>query len=1183
MNGTFELRTALDRVGLRYRHLQFLGGLSVGWLALAGLGALLPRTEASADGLAIAAGIVAFGWWLVCRRAGRDPRWVARRIEARHPDLAAGLLAAVEQQPEADGRFGFLQHSVIESALAHKRAHDWADVVPAARLNVARAAMALSATVLVIVGVTLALSRPSTTELGATASAQAGSSVVVEVDPGHAQIERGSPLLVIAKFPGAIPAEATLVAEAATAPKLERTMTRSLDDPTFAGHIPAVENEMTYRVEFPGGESESFRVTVYEHPELKRVDAALDFPAYTGLPQKKVADVRHVTAVEGTTATVDFRLNKAVVEAKLVDEEKRELPLVLADAEKHVYRATLKLVDSRRYSVKLKDADGRTNKLPADFAVNVTRNLPPTVSVPRPGRDSRVSPLEELAVKADLKDDYGLVRFGISVVAPDQTTKEIVLGETTAKRAQPDHMLDFEGMKAQPDQVVSYHFWAEDIGPDGQRRRASGDLYFAEVRHFEEIFRQGEQQSREQQEREQQQREQGQGGNAEQAEQLSEMQKQIVAAIWKLVRREIGPKPTEKFAEDVDVVRQSQKAIIEKAGELAEKLQAAESIQHLERATKFMAETETKLSAATTKSLAPALAAAQAAYQALLKLRAREFEVTRNNSRQRQNSRSAQSSSRSPSQRQLSQLDLANEENRYETQNSAKAQQERQTQRDREQRENQELADRLKELSRRQTDLTDRVKELQAALEQAADAKKKEELQQQLKRLRDQQQQALRDADELQQKLEGQENREKSADARQQLEQGRENIRQAAEALEKGRLSQAVNEGTRAARQLDELRDQLKRDSANRFGDEMRELRQQARQLDEQQKDLTKQLDDRKPAAKPALRDEGQQKIEKGLEEQKKSFDRIAERIQKTVREAEQPEPLLAQGLYDTARKAAEQKVGESLDHARRLAAAGATPDAADAARKAAAGTDELRKGVEKAAEGVLGGQTEALKRAKRELDELSEQFDRELAQATGRQPRERKGENPQPKEAPKPGQQGQPNRPMPGAQQAQGGERGQPNQPIPGTQQAQGGSSMRRNLNDPPMPGQRQTGGERTGQGSAGGGGPVREEGFREWYDRLRSAEELIEDPALRAEAAAIRDRVRSAREEFKRHAKEPDWKKLERMVSKPLNELRQRVAEEVRRREKPDSLVPIDRDPVPPEFAEGVRKYYERLGEKR
>ncbi len=58
--------------------------------------------------------------------------------------------------------------------------------------------------------------------------------------------------------------------------------------------------------------------------------------------------------------------------------------------------------------------------------------------------------------------------------------------------------------------------------------------------------------------------------------------------------------------------------------------------------------------------------------------------------------------------------------------------------------------------------------------------------------------------------------------------------------------------------------------------------------------------------------------------------------------------------------------------------------------------------------------------------------------------------------------------------------------------------------------------------------GGPIREEGFREFYDRLRGAEDLIDDPTLRAEAARIRERVRAAREEFKRHAKEPDWKQL-------------------------------------------------------
>jgi hypothetical protein len=114
----------------------------------------------------------------------------------------------------------------------------------------------------------------------------------------------------------------------------------------------------------------------------------------------------------------------------------------------------------------------------------------------------------------------------------------------------------------------------------------------------------------------------------------------------------------------------------------------------------------------------------------------------------------------------------------------------------------------------------------------------------------------------------------------------------------------------------------------------------------------------------------------------------------------------------------------------------------------------------------------------------------------------------------------------------------------------------------------------------SNGQRGPITGEGFREWSDRMRDVEELLEDPALRAEASRIRDSVRGAREEFKRHSKVPDWTKMKGLVAEPIAELRDRIAEEVRRREAPDSLVPIDRDPVPPRFAEGLRRYFERLG---
>ncbi len=147
-----------------------------------------------------------------------------------------------------------------------------------------------------------------------------------------------------------------------------------------------------------------------------------------------------------------------------------------------------------------------------------------------------------------------------------------------------EHLLDFESFKAAPDQLLTYFFWAEDIGPDGQPRRSSGDMFFAEVRHFEEIFRQGEQPPEGSAQNEQQQ---GEEGNAQQSDKLAELQKEIINGTWKLVRRETSAKPSAKFVEDGKVLQESQKAVIEQAGQLGGRLQDAASKASLEQATKF--------------------------------------------------------------------------------------------------------------------------------------------------------------------------------------------------------------------------------------------------------------------------------------------------------------------------------------------------------------------------------------------------------------------------------------------------------------------------------------------------------------------------------------------------------------------------------------------------------------------
>ncbi|MCA9212785.1 MAG: hypothetical protein KDB27_06965, partial [Planctomycetales bacterium] len=92
---------------------------------------------------------------------------------------------------------------------------------------------------------------------------------------------------------------------------------------------------------------------------------------------------------------------------------------------------------------------------------------------------------------------------------------------------------------------------------------------------------------------------------------------------------------------------------------------------------------------------------------------------------------------------------------------------------------------------------------------------------------------------------------------------------------------------------------------------------------------------------------------------------------------------------------------------------------------------------------------------------------------------------------------------------------------------------------------------------------------------------EEMIEDPRLAAEAAQIRDRARGFRQEFTRHSEEPKWNLVRELVAAPLQELHQKVSQELLRRSaKKNEVVPIDRDPVPKQFSRHVDLYYEQLG---
>ncbi len=1133
------LKPPFERVAARRRQLQFWSKLAACWLAAALFGLALIglqrqigwRSPLALPVAALLGFAAALGVALRHRRAEPDWHELARQIESGHADLQCRLLTAAQQHPKNGGGLNYLQQRLLGEALAHNAQHDWAQTVPKSRIRTAQLAHWLA---VLLFGLVLWGLRAT----GGHRLLARWADSEISVTPGDTSLERGSSLVVLARFNGPLPATVDLVVASLHAATLSHRMgegqgegvnsvvdsipaatrriplVKSLADPMFGGSVPDVSSNLLYHVEYAGQRTRDFKVAVFEYPRLERADADLTFPDYTGQPPKRVENTRRLSAVEGSRLDLDLEFNKPVVSARLVARDQDRTAILVLAVETNRPVAMLKqfpLEASRTYELQLLDADGRTNKTPAQFVFNVLKNRPPELRLASPSGDLRPSPLEEIPFEGTVWDDFGVRAYGLAYALAGQETKFVQLGAAVPadqKRAFK-HLLRLEDLGVQPDQLLSWFLWADDIGPDGLLRRATGDLFFAEVRPFEEIFREGQGMDAQQQ---------GQAGQQESPPaRLAELQKQIITATWKL-QREHGASPqpappgtpvpresnsnqpvpervlptprhsqatntqnrsselrviAQNFApaaasrishhasritlrsiarnfapaafaqvarqpaddppplpppstragaaeqrattrkppayeEDAAVVRESQAQVLRQAQAASQNQQDPRSAALWGAAVKEMEQALDRLNEATNSAarLADARAAEQAAYQALLRLQEHEFQVVRaRNRQQRGGSREQQM------QRQLEQMDLTESENRYETQRQAQPPQST------ERREQSQAMSRLQELARRQQDLNDRLKELQAALQEAHNDQEREAIRRRLKRLQEEEQQMLADVDELRQRMDRPENQSSMADERRQLDQTRDDIQAAAEAAAQGAVSQAVASGTRAQRQLQQLREQMRKENSSQFAEDLRQMRAEARELARRQADiLNKMQTETNNQLKTLSGSSDHQEALDQLPRQQQRLTNLLERATQVSQQAEDAEPLLSRQLYDTVRKfrqdtahhlsqlqeellnrgrlprslyerlkdPSQSEGAKLLDLTSEMLRQDFLPEAIEAGQRAGASTEELKHGVEQAAQSILGDDTEALRLAQQELDRVTDELQREQTQPDG-------------------------------------------------------------------------------------------------------------------------------------------------------------------------------------------------------
>ncbi|XZE21573.1 hypothetical protein SH449x_001476 [Pirellulaceae bacterium SH449] len=1297
-----QIQNSLLHVANRFRLVRMGWLLAAFWLCLAMLFLWRGFSDAAAFGWLGYAWITSPLWvaliWVITRATYRDTKWVATRVESRFPDLKQRLITVASPPCESDSKF--LRRSLVRETIMHGRNHDWRATVSAGRIMGAWFAQLLCLFLALSASVYSSSQRhsPSATanpdQLLALSLAPS-----LSVDPGDTEIERGTDLVVTARFGGGVPREVWLVTSGAASSSevsgsdfTRSSMQPSLSDPIFGGYIRRVANDTEYRIESERGLSETYRIKVFDYPALVRSDAEIDPPAYANQEKKLVQDTKRVSVPEGSRLTWICRVNKPLETAELVDQDNTILPLIPTASDPLTYTASVEVFESRRWKVRLQDSDGRQAKVEESLSARVIANKEPEIRLSA-GGDLQVSPLQEVLLQATVRDDFQLARTGVTVILGEADPIEVELQPTKqAKGGGYDiaYMVDLESMNAEPDQLLSYYFWAEDTDTNNQIRRVDGEMFFAEVRPFEEIFREGESPSQSQQQQQQQQSEQ-QSQNGQRAEELAELQKKIIAGTWNILRRESKPELSKSFTADVKVLEESQETALSQTEELEERIQDETSRRYLDETRQQMTTAKEQLAKSSSESSLEALRAAlnaeRKAYEGLLRLRAREHSIVR--SQQRQNSQRNQSSAQQSRQQQLEQLNLENEKNDYESEQSAAPEQTDS------QREARQVMNRLDELARRQKDLNQQIKEAETALREAKDEATKEEIEEQLARLREDQEEMIRDADELLERMNQEENRQSMQEAREQVEQAREQLQKAAESLANNQTSQAVNSGARAEQTMKEVREQIRQESSDQLQESMQNMVQKARELERNQRDLENDIARRNPSSpnrsnsnQPNANDRSEsdpinaseqldRESESGLGDlddasplrpegvneaspardrwraQREKMDELLEEMKNTVAEAESSEPLVADSLYDGFREAKQSGIDRQLEQIPMLLDRGFDNRAQQLAEEAGQGISKLKERIEKAAESVLGSEQESLRRALREIDRANQQLREEMESQSPGSTGENRGEardrngsgerdsdqerDPQETNESQSGsqsretgesQQNQGDRQSGRGRQSAGeesseqtrGERGEGQQEATEEEQREGaergerqeqgqqrqqGRGQRQSSDDQPSGGRgglrpeddneaRERAGDETmpslstfrggGQERAGNlrpATPLTGEDYRAWIDSLRDVEELLIDPERRADVARIREAAREMRVEYKRHAKEPQWDLVRKLIADPLQQLRQEVNEDLMRlAAERNALVPIDRDPVPSQYQRRLDRYYENLG---
>ena len=937
-------------------------------------------------------------------RASLTLRDVALNVERNHPNLEDRLVSAIEfgNRESDDPIEAHMLQRLLEDTTQQTKGIDFK-----ATIDHSRTRKHVGIAALVFVGCcVLALLFPKeihTSLLRVLVPWEKTDPILtthLTIEPGNARILRGKSLpihvtvtgksaeKVILTY-GSAQASDTAATESKTTEQQPKTMIGMLRNPNdkrgFAYEIFNIDADMEYYIGANEVTSERYLIEVFDMPRVTEISVAYTYPAYTGLKPVVQTGTGDIQAVVGTRAELKLVTNKAIQTAKFdlktdtaqgsflnaLTETPESDPTQMVISNGNTLTTTVDVVADGVYTVELLCIDGFNNEIPIEYNIKAIPDAVPEVVIKEPGRDIKTTKLGEVEIIAEATDDYGVAELELRYRIGADALQEVALNSNApplsaiAEKAtdssfvhrvlEGSYTFYLEEFDVEPGDVISYYAHATDNNTQTGPGEASSDIYFIEIRPFNEDFHEGE---------------------AEQAQAQAEpnplsgiitSQKQIIRETWKHTSTQAVD--NEEYQAAVKKTADKQTEVKDKTQKFVDELSVAiqttaqvspEILMNLEDAIGNMGEAVDRLNAI---EPAEAIPPEQSALELLIKV---NLEIPKVLMQMRSSNPQA-----------AEDLELEMEELQSELENQ-------QNELDMEmQEQTQEMLDQARQMLTEQQQLSQQSQQL-GRENQPAPSEMQQNSQQQ-EQLSQQAQQMAQQLDTMQQSGQGTQG-ERLNQAGQAMQQAGEQMQDASESMDQQQPQLSAAKGQKAEERIEEAIDQLERVASEFTEDALDRTAQQLQELTEAQSEVQQQTQAlRSRSQQSEMRPEDFRRASE-LANRQRELQRDLETLEREMRNLQtqlNPEnPEAAQNVADATRRFAEEQTSEDMSTAQRAlqwrsfrAADQNQQEALDALNQAQADLQQAQANMANTEEEQLEAALQQLQQAREQMEDIQREL----------------------------------------------------------------------------------------------------------------------------------------------------------------------------------------------------------------